>query len=265
MNELWKSFKNLGICEPVLRSINDAKFESPSEIQEKSIPLIIAGKDVIGRVCNWFRKDACIWFRYNTEFRKRKGHSLPGSLVPFVPHKRTGRAGSKGLSKFSKLQAPGNYCCLRRRRYQSADPGIKDSGCRSWNTRKDTWPYRKEYHQTGKGKNLVLDEADRMFRICGFKDDVEKIIRKCPQERQTLLFSALSQKMLSVFRRSHMKTPLQVSVTSFVDPKKLHQTYYDVGEDMKFSLLVHLLKHEDSNLVMVFCNTKRIPIKLQKI
>ena len=42
-----ESFKNLGICEPVLRSIYDAKFESPSEIQEKSIPLIIAGKDVI--------------------------------------------------------------------------------------------------------------------------------------------------------------------------------------------------------------------------
>src|SRR5659263_599220 len=42
-----ESFKNLGICEPVLRSIKDEKFDSPSEIQEKSIPLIIAGKDVI--------------------------------------------------------------------------------------------------------------------------------------------------------------------------------------------------------------------------
>jgi ATP-dependent RNA helicase DeaD len=61
-----------------------------------------------------------------------------------------------------------------------------------------------------------------------------------------------------------MQKPLQVSVDSFVDPKKLVQTYYDVAEEQKFSLLLHLLNNENSDLVMVFCNTKRNTDKLAK-
>ena len=115
----------------------------------------------------------------------------------------------------------------------------------------------------GKVKTLVLDEADRMFDM-GFKDDVERIIRKCPEERQTLLFSATITKEVVQLSKRYMQKPLQVSVDSFVDPKKLVQTFYDVADEQKFSLLVHLLKNENSDLVMVFCNTKRNTDKVTK-
>src|SRR5660398_50598 len=88
--------------------------------------------------------------------------------------------------------------------------------------------------------------------------------RKCPEHRQTLLFSATINKEVVQLSRRYMHEPLQVSVDSFVDPAKLLQTYYDVADEQKFSLLLHLLKNEDSDLVMVFCNTKRNTDKVTK-
>jgi ATP-dependent RNA helicase DeaD len=105
-------------------------------------------------------------------------------------------------------------------------------------------------------KYLVLDEVDRMFDM-GFYQDVEKIIKYCPTERQNLFFSATISADIDYLVKRHTKDPVTVSTSSYVDPTKLEQVYYDTPGNMKFSLLVHLLKHEESKLVMVFCNTKR--------
>jgi ATP-dependent RNA helicase DeaD len=54
-----------------------------------------------------------------------------------------------------------------------------------------------------------------------------------------------------------MENPVKVSTGTYVDPTKLKQVYYDIADNLKFSLLVHLLKHEKAGLVMVFCNTRK--------
>ena len=254
-----ESFKNLGVSEPVLRSINDAKFESPSEIQEKSIPLIIAGKDVIAGSATGSGKTLAFGTGIIQNCEKGKGLQ---ALV-LVPTRELAEPVPKALIKFSKYRPFGIIAV-----YGGVGINPQIQGLRTADVVVGT-PGRLLDHiarntiRLGKVKILVLDEADRMFDM-GFKEDVEKIIRKCPQERQTLLFSATITKDVVRLSRAHMNQPLQVSVDSFVDPKKLVQTYYDVGEDMKFSLLVHLLKHEESNLVMVFCNTKRNTDKVAK-
>ncbi|MBW2999383.1 DEAD/DEAH box helicase, partial [Candidatus Woesearchaeota archaeon] len=105
-------------------------------------------------------------------------------------------------------------------------------------------------------KTLVLDEADIMFDM-GFIDDVEKIISQCSRKRQTMLFSATITGYVDHVINKHMHHPAKVSAESYVDSGKLSQIYYDVPENLRFSLLVHLLKHEKSKLVMVFCNSRQ--------
>jgi superfamily II DNA/RNA helicase len=90
----------------------------------------------------------------------------------------------------------------------------------------------------------------------GFIDDVKTIIMHCPSKRQTLLFSATIYSEIADLAKQYMNNPIEVSAESYVDPSKLKQVYYNVPDNMKFSLLVHLLKNEQSGLVMVFCNTR---------
>ncbi len=254
-----ENFKNLGVSEPVIKSLYDQNFKSPSEIQEKSIPLILAGKDVIAGAATGSGKTFA--FASGIIQGSEKGTGLQALVL--VPTRELAEQVAKALSKFSKYRPLGIVAV-----YGGVGINPQIQGLRTADVAVGT-PGRILDHiarntiRLGRIKTLVLDEADRMFDM-GFKDDVEKIIRKCPQERQTLLFSATITKDVVRLSRSHMKKPLQVSVDSFVDPKKLHQTYFDVGEDMKFSLLVHLLKHENSTLVMVFCNTKRNTDKVAK-
>jgi ATP-dependent RNA helicase DeaD len=104
---------------------------------------------------------------------------------------------------------------------------------------------------------LVLDETDKMFEM-GFVEDVEEIIRHIPQQRQLLMFSATISEEVHRLARKHLKHPVVVKTQSYVDHSKLKQIYYDIYEqNQKFSLLVHLLNSNTDGLSIVFCGTRR--------
>ena len=247
-----ENFKKLGIYEPILKAIKDEKFEQPSEIQEKSIPLILAGKDVIAGSATGSGKTLAFGCGVIQNCEKGKGIQ---SLI-LTPTRELTEQVAQTLRKFSKYKRMeiiavygGVGINPQIRGLRTADVVVGTPGRILDHIARGTARFNNV-------KILVLDEADRMFDM-GFKDDVEKIIRKCPSERQTLLFSATISQDVVRLARKHMKKPLEVSVDSYVDPAKLTQIYYEVADNLKFSLLTHLLKHEKSGLVMVFCNTKR--------
>lgn len=244
-------FKRIGIIEPILRVIEEQGFEEPSKIQEKSIPLVLSGKDVIAGSATGSGKT--LVFGAGIIQNTQTGRGIQ-SLV-LAPTRELAQQVSKHLRMFSKYK-PLNVACVyggaainpQIENLKIADVVVGTPGRILDHIQRSTLSLRNV-------KILVLDEADRMLDM-GFVDDVEKIIRQCPRERQTLLFSATLTHDVARLSKKYMIDPRRVNAESYIDPRQLIQVYYDVTDNMKFSLLVHILKHEKSGLVMVFSNTR---------
>lgn len=111
---------------------------------------------------------------------------------------------------------------------------------------------------------VVLDEADRMLDI-GFRPDIEKILRQCPEDRQTLLLSATIPPPIQRMAHRYMYEPetLNFSPTD-VAVETIEQHYFTVDHDSKFELLLQLIAREEPRQAIVFCRTRRRTDKLQR-
>ncbi len=247
-----EKFRELGIIEPILRVIKEENFERPSEIQRKAVPAVIAGKDVIAGSATGSGKT--LVFASSIIQNCEKNNGLQALIM--TPTRELAEQVSKHLKKFAKYR-PLNITAV----YGGVSINPQMDALRRADVVVGT-PGRILDHIDRRTINLkkvhilVLDEADRMLDM-GFIRDVEKIIRECPHHRQTLLFSATISSDIKHLTKKYMKEPIRISAETYVDASKMSQKYYDVTDNMKFSLLVHLLKHEHSGLVMVFCNTRQ--------
>ncbi|MCG2718864.1 MAG: DEAD/DEAH box helicase [Nanoarchaeota archaeon] len=246
-----ESFKKLGIAEPILRTIEEQKFEVPSEIQEKTIPLVIEGKDVIAGSATGSGKTLA--FGAGIIQNSKQGKGIQALIL--TPTRELAQQINDALRLFSKytpLQIVEVYGGVsinpQIHRLRNADVVVGTPGRLLDHLQRRTLDLSHV-------KTLVLDEADRMLDM-GFIDDVKKIMQKCPEKRQTLLFSATIPEGIRRLTESYMDHPIKISAESYVDPKKLKQVYYDIQKNIKFSLLVHLLNNERAGLVMIFCNSR---------
>ena len=246
------SFRKLGIIEPIAKVIDEEKFEAPSEIQEKTIPLILEGKDVIAGSATGSGKTLA--FASGIIHHSVKGKGIQALIL--TPTRELAVQVTKALMKFSKYK---HLHVLSIYGGVSINPQI--DGLRTADVVVGTPGRLTDHIQRGTinlstVNILVLDEADRMLDM-GFKDDVEIIIKQCPTKRQTLLFSATITRDIAHLSSKYMIDAVKISAKTHVDPSKLKQIFYDVPDNIKFSLLVHLLKHEHAGLVMVFCNSRK--------
>ena len=247
-----EKFTKLGLSKELTDVLKELGFTEPSEIQEKSIPLLLAEKDIIGSSATGSGKTLAF---ASVIIENLKPNNEIQALILTPTRELAEQVAStiRNFGKNKKLNVLAVYGGVKIdpqiRRLSTTDILVGTPGRILDHIQRRTL-------KLDCIKFLVLDEVDRMFDM-GFSKDVEKIINECPIKRQTMMFSATISKEIDYLSKKYSKNPVEISVRPFVDPSKLKQVYYDVPDNKKFSLLVSLLKKESSDLVMVFCNTRR--------
>lgn len=246
-----ESFAALGISENILHILSEMQIESPTEIQGKAIPLAHEGKDIIAGSATGSGKTLAFGINILEKIKPKAGVQ---ALI-ITPTRELAEQVGRVFQRFTKSTKVKTAII-----YGSVGMSPQISDIRHSEIIVGT-PGRLLDHlnrntlKLDKIKTLVLDEADRMLDM-GFIEDVDSIISQCAKDRQTLLFSATISADINHIAKKYLNKPVEISAKSQVDPSKLSQSYYDVQQHMKFSLLTHLLKKEKAGLVMVFCNTR---------
>lgn len=247
-----EKFTKLGLSKELTDVLKQFGFKEPSEIQEKAIPLALAGRDIIGGSATGSGKTLAFASAIIENLKpNREIQAL--ILTPTRELAEQVATSIRDFGKNKKLSVLAVYGGVdigpQMRKLSTTDVLVGTPGRIIDHIDRRTL-------RLNNIKFLVLDEVDRMFDM-GFSRDVARIINECPKKRQTMMFSATVSRDIDYLSKKHTNNPAEISLKSHVDPSKLKQVYYDVPDNKKFSLLVSLLKKESADLVMVFCGTRR--------
>jgi ATP-dependent RNA helicase DeaD len=245
--------EQLTIHPKLLAKLQEQEFKELTLIQEKSIPEIIQGKDVVGQAETGSGKTLAFCLPILNKIIPGRGLQ---ALV-LTPTRELCIQVTDVFKDFGKTLGIRTTSVYGGVSIEPQIRGIRTSEIVIGTPGRMLDHLRRRTINLGGIRVLVLDETDKMFEM-GFIDDVEDIIRYIPQQRQLLMFSATISEDVHRLARRHLKNPMIIKTQSYVDHSKLKQIYYDIYEqNQKFSLLVHLLNTNTDGLSIVFCGTRR--------
>jgi len=252
------SFKALGLAPYLLKSIADLAYKKPTQIQEKAIPEILQGKDVLGLAPTGSGKTAAyalpILQNLEGKTRTKNRHINVLILVPTRELAIQVEAVFKSLSR----NLPFPFKSMAVFGGASINPQMK--GMQHVNILVATPGRLLELAESNamhfdELDTLVLDEADKMLNL-GFKKEMDRIFARLPAKRQNLLLSATLSAEVQKIENVLLKNPTHIKVEAEEETVELiNQVGYSVSAEKKGPLLRHLIKSNDWKQVLVFTSS----------
>lgn len=249
------SFSELGLPENILNTIEKIGFQQPTPIQEHAVPVALKGHDIIGAAQTGTGKTAA----YALPTLARLGESKPfARCLVLVPTRELAMQVDEAFRRFaenSETRIALLYGGVGYERQVSALRNGAEIVVATPGRLIDLWQQRKI--DLSKIEVLILDEVDRMLDM-GFIEDVSRIIRMCPRERQTLLFSATVNKTIRDIADWALRDPVEIDVrTGTLTADTISHAIYPIVGYQKYDLLLALLERTQFKSVIVFTRTKR--------
>lgn len=262
-------FKDLKLNKPILKAVSEKKYELASPVQEQTIPLVLAKKDVIASAQTGTGKTAAfalpiLQLLFDKQDAGKKAKKIRALVVSPTRELAIQIDESfKTYGKYTNLRStvlfggtsiePQKDVLKKGIDILIATPGrlldLHKQDC-----------VNLDYIET-----FVLDEADLMLDM-GFIDDVKKIERLCPSEKQVLLFSATMPNKIIELANTILKNPITIDVTpKSTAAESVNQVLYYVPKQKKMELCLHLLRNTIKGDILIFRRTKFGVEKLEKM
>lgn len=252
------TFKEFDFDERLLEGIEANGYDTATPIQEKVIPLILKGKDLIASAQTGTGKTAAFLLPIIHKILNATQSDHINALI-IVPTRELAvqiAQNLEGLSYFTSVSSlavygGGDGASFVQER-QALSKGAEIVICTPGRL---IGHLNMGYVKLQQLQYLVLDEADRMLDM-GFNDDIMKIISFLPAKRQTLLFSATMPPKIRDLARKILHNPEEITISLSKPPEKIKQEAYVVYDSQKPALIRYLLKLKEYNSVLIFCSKK---------
>lgn len=259
-------FNQLALIEPILKALSKEGYTTPTPIQEKSIPVVLSGKDLLACAQTGTGKTAAFTLPVLQLLHEQKAVQPKGIRTLILTPTR-----ELAIQIGESIKA---YSAFLPVRHQVIFGGVSQvpqvEGLRRGVDILVATPGRlmdlmeQRIISLDHIRYFILDEADRMLDM-GFVHDVKRIIKKLPQQRQTLFFSATMPEEIRQLAGMLLKDPVKVEVTPVSSTAEMiSQTVYHVDRQQKPQLLVHLLEDRSIETLLVFTQMKHAADKLAK-
>lgn len=261
-------FTELALNKPILKAIFEKNYDSPTEVQKKAIPLILDKKDVIASAQTGTGKTAAfalpiLQLLFHQQDATKKGKRVRALIVS--PTRELAVQIEEEFRVYGKYTNLRTACVFGGTSIEPQKAVLKKGVDILIATPGRLLDLRKqEIVNLDKVEVLVLDEADLMLDM-GFIDDVQKIERMCPEEKQSLLFSATMPAKVIQLARTILKDPNRVEITpTAMAANSVTQLLYYVPKSSKIELCLHLLRNEIRGNILIFRRTKNGVDKLEQ-
>ncbi len=258
-----QSFSELGLIQPVLDTLKEVGYETPSPIQAETIPLLLQGKDVLGQAQTGTGKTAAFALPLLSRIDLKR---LEPQVLVLAPTRELAIQVAEAFQRYaSKIKGFHVAPIYGGQSYETQIRQLKRGVHVVVGTPGRVMDHMRKGTLKLKGLNaLVLDEADEMLRM-GFIDDVEWILEQTPDQRQIALFSATMPSVIRKIAEKHLHDPQHITIkVKTTTAETIRQRYWMVSGHHKLDALTRLLEAETFDGMIIFVRTKNAAVELSE-